>query len=158
MKVIKSIIILTIFILIMFSGILHAESPFRCDYVITSEFGSMIGFGGERRPYGHEGADLWCPDYIISPIAPGVIKEIGQDDIYGKFVIVSHDGFESLYAHAETIFSATALPGMVVTTDTPIIRMGMTGFADKPHLHLEVIENGIPVNPMKYLVEKGEKK
>ena len=142
-----------IILLLLLTFNLYAISPFRSDYVVTSEFGSFEGRGGERRPYGHRGLDLWCPDYIISPIAPGVIKEIGENDILGKFVIVTHDGFESVYGHAETIFSATALPGMIVTTDTPIIRMGKTGYADREHLHLEVRVNGIPVDPMKYLEE-----
>ena len=142
-----------IILLLLLAFNLYAISPFRSDYVVTSEFGSMEGFGGNRRPFGHRGADLWCSDYIIFPVAPGVIKEIGKNDILGKYVVVSHDGFESVYGHAETIFSATALQGMIVTTDTPIIRMGMTGFADREHLHIEIWVDGIPVNPLDYLEE-----
>lgn len=139
--------------LILLSVSLYAGSPFRCPYTVTSEFGDMEGKGGERRIAGHMGIDLipttW--DWIIFPVLPGEVVDIGIDPVYGKFVIISHgEGLETLYAHAETIFD-TADIGCIVTTETPIFKMGSTGYSDGPHLHLEARLNGIAVDPKEYI-------
>ena len=129
--------------------------PFRCDHVVTSEYGSLTGYGGERRACGHIGIDLipaeW--DYIIFPIMAGEVTEVGVSTVYGKYVIVQHDETtRSLYAHGEIIYSTAV--GLVDTT-TPIMRMGNTGFSDGAHLHLEIhkLINGrwCPVDPAPFL-------
>lgn len=117
----------------------------------------MKGFGGTRRPDGHTGVDL-IPEawpFTIYPIAEGVVLDIGIDAVYGKFIIIEHSKtLRSFYAHGATIYN-TALPGKPVTINTPIMRMGATGYSDGPHLHLEVriLENGEwgPVDPMPYI-------
>lgn len=136
---------------------IYAESPFRVEFEITSDYESTIGYGGARRNGVHQGIDI-IPvsyDWIIFPILPGTVKEIGIDPVYGKYAIVEHeDGLFSLYAHGSTIYYSAA--GQV-GTDTPIMRMGSTGYSDGPHLHLEVyrIIDGEKVNedPKKYIME-----
>lgn len=113
----------------------EAESPFRCEYVVTSEYLSTTGKGGERRNNLHEGIDLWCRDPIIFPVAAGIVSETGIDPIFGKYVIINHGDYYSLYAHGSTIFySATG----AVTTEIPIMRIGSSGYSSGPHLHLGV--------------------
>jgi murein DD-endopeptidase MepM/ murein hydrolase activator NlpD len=106
--------------------------------VITSPYLSTIGYGGERRNNVHKGADCHAIDYypVIFPIMDGEVIEIGIDDIYGKYVIVKHiGGLYSKYAHGKTIYYSASGN---VTTDTPLMIMGSTGYSDSPHLHIEV--------------------
>ena len=129
------------------------SAPFQSGYIVTSEFGSMEGKGGARRPEGHQGLDIIPTEwpFTIYPILDGVVIEMGQDPILGKYVIVQHHpGFKTLYAHGAKIFN-TALVGCLVTTTTPIMIMGRTGWADGCHLHLETILNGVRVDPREYL-------
>lgn len=129
------------------------SAPFQSGYIVTSEFGSMEGKGGARRPEGHQGIDIIPTEwpFLIMPILDGIVVEIGHDTILGKYVIVEHHPqFHTLYAHGAKIFY-TALEGCLVTTDTPIMVMGRTGFADGCHLHLETILNGVRVDPLEYL-------
>lgn len=140
---------------IILSGSVFAASPFRTDYIETSPYHSTIGYGGARRNNLHQGSDLWCKDPIIFSILPGVVKEIGIDSIYGKYVIIEHeDGLFSLYAHGSIIYYS-ALPGSIVDNSVPIMRMGSTGYSDGPHLHIETyrIIDGVKVNedPEKYI-------
>lgn len=142
---------------IILAGPAFAASPFRVKFEITSGYHSTIGYGGARRNNIHEGVDL-IPvsyDWIIFSILPGVVKEIGIDPIYGKYVIIEHeDGLFSLYAHGSIIYYS-ALPGSIVDNSVPIMRMGSTGYSDGPHLHIETyrIIDGVKVNedPKKYI-------
>ena len=119
------------------TGSLYA-GPFRVDFEITSDYESTIGYGGARRNGIHKGIDI-IPvsyDWIIFPILPGTVQEIGIDPVYGKYVIVQHeDGLFSLYAHGSIIYYSAAGD---VGTNTPIMRMGNSGYSDGSHLHLEV--------------------
>ena len=86
-------------------------------------------------------------DYIIFPVMPGVVDEIGNHPIYGKYVIVNHEnGLYSRSCHGETIFY-TAEVGSIVDHKTPLMEMGTTGYSDGKHLHLEVYEivNGVKI-------------
>jgi murein DD-endopeptidase MepM/ murein hydrolase activator NlpD len=68
---------------------------------------------------------------------------------YGKNVIVDHgDGLTSLYAHLSNIDVKT---GQEVDTDTVLGEMGATGHAFGDHLHLEVRDNGVSINPLSVL-------
>jgi murein DD-endopeptidase MepM/ murein hydrolase activator NlpD len=98
----------------------------------------------------HPGLDL---DGItgdpIKPIKKGVVEAVSRSKFaYGNAIIVNHgDNITSLYAHLSKIFVAE---GDEVTTNTVIGEMGATGRSFGDHLHLEVRDNGVPVNP--YLV------
>lgn len=68
---------------------------------------------------------------------------------YGKHVIIDHgDNLKTLYAHLSKI---TVKAGDDVDTDTVIGLMGSTGHSTGDHLHLEVRDHGIPINPMSVL-------
>ena len=138
---------ITILLFIILSFNLFPESPFHTEIIIKSGFKSMIGKGGERRPEGHTGIDCHAVNFypVIYPIMAGQVIEIGWDDIYGKFVVIEHEGgIYSKYAHGKMIFYSAS---GAVATDTPIMIVGETGYTDGIHLHLEVykIENGIKI-------------
>ena len=146
-------------LLLLLSATLYAASPFRCPYTVTSEFGSMEGRGGERRPCGHTGIDLWCPDPYIGPAADGVVVEADIDEIYGKYIIIQHTPtMRTKYAHGEIIYDR-ALPGCTVTRSMVIMKMGNTGYSSNDHLHFEVQElidgEWVAVDPIPLLTENN---
>jgi murein DD-endopeptidase MepM/ murein hydrolase activator NlpD len=86
----------------------------------------------------------------IKPVMPGVVSYAGWDySGYGNLVILSHtNGFESYYAHLSKIEVKT---GQTVDMNTEIGKMGATGHATGPHLHLEIHQNGVSLNPLTVL-------
>lgn len=86
----------------------------------------------------------------INPIMAGVVAYAGWDRTgYGNLVILQHkNGIESYYAHLSKIEVVT---GQNVTTDTEIGKMGATGHATGSHLHLEIHQNGVSLNPLTVL-------
>jgi len=86
----------------------------------------------------------------IEPIKKG--KVIGIDHskfAYGNSIIVDHGAnTTSLYAHLSKI---DVKEGQEVTTDTKLGEMGSTGRSTGSHLHLEVRDHGIPINPLSVL-------
>jgi murein DD-endopeptidase MepM/ murein hydrolase activator NlpD len=68
---------------------------------------------------------------------------------YGLYVvIVSPGGIETLYGHLSSI-SVSA--GETVSQGEAIGIIGSTGYSTGTHLHFEVIDNGVRVDPLSYL-------
>jgi murein DD-endopeptidase MepM/ murein hydrolase activator NlpD len=42
--------------------------------------------------------------------------------------------------------------GETVNHNTKLGEVGLTGWTTGPHLHLELYKNGVPVNPLGYLI------
>lgn len=132
-------IILVLYVLSLFE--LTAESPFHTEIVVSSPYLSTIGKGGERRNNVHRGMDCYAVNYypVIRPVADGVVTRIGIDSIYGKYVEVRHEDergeYYSFYAHGKMIYYSAAGE---VTTDTPLMLIGSTGYSGNVHLHLEI--------------------
>lgn len=86
----------------------------------------------------------------VKPIMDGIVSYAGWDRSgYGNLVVLQHkNGIESYYAHLSKIEVVT---GQSVTTNTEIGKMGATGHATGVHLHLEIYQNGVPLNPLTVL-------
>jgi murein DD-endopeptidase MepM/ murein hydrolase activator NlpD len=68
---------------------------------------------------------------------------------YGLYVVVvSPGGIETLYAHLDSI-SVSA--GEYVGQGQVLGAVGSTGYSTGRHLHFEVIDNGVRVDPLSYL-------
>lgn len=97
--------------------------------------------------YFHWGVDLGGPlGTPVFPIEKGVVetREFSRFG-YGNSVIVDHkDGLKSRYAHLSQI---NVHEGDEIGTDTQIGKVGNTGRSTGPHLHLEIYQDGRPVNP-----------
>lgn len=95
----------------------------------------------------HPGIDIAIPtDSYIRAAGAGVVREVGDDPIYGKYVIVDHsDGYATRYAHASTTL---ADEGRSVRRNEVIALTGSTGRSTAPHLHFEIFKDGRPVDPL----------
>jgi len=83
----------------------------------------------------------------VYPIANGYIENVQYSQYaYGNAIIVAHSGseFSSLYAHLSKI---EVEKGQEVTTSTEIGKMGSTGHSSGSHLHLEIRDGAVPINP-----------
>jgi murein DD-endopeptidase MepM/ murein hydrolase activator NlpD len=99
----------------------------------------------------HLGVDLGAEiGDSIKPIKAGMITEAGYaNDGYGNTILIDHGrGLTSRYAHLSKI---EVKVGDQVTTNTEIGEVGTTGQTTGPHLHLEIHQNGIPLNPLSVL-------
>lgn len=111
---------------------------------VTAEFGAPRG--GAR----HQGIDLVAPAGTpVRATAPGKVVFAGKDGRYGRTVVIDHGaGTMTRYAHLKKIETKK---GKRVDRGDLIGRVGKSGNASGPHLHYEVIRNGVPVNPRGYL-------
>ena len=122
------------------------EVTFR--YPLTS-FEISQGFS-----WRHWGLDLTAPEGTpIYPVAKGKVMEVGQSAWgYGNYLLIDHqNGQRSLYAHLSKQESKI---GDLVDKETTIGLIGHTGWATGNHLHLEIYENGLPLNPLEVLPER----
>ena len=115
------------------------------DGTITSPYGYRIHPITGELDF-HTGLDIAAPNNTpIRAILPGTVKEIGESEIYGNYIVVAHqNGFESVYNHCESI---TAQVGTVVRQGDWIARVGSTGLSTGNHVHLDLKINGVYVNP-----------
>ena len=68
---------------------------------------------------------------------------------YGYHLAIAHGGgLVPLYAHCSEIL---VTEGQEVKAGDVIAKSGSTGRSTGPHLHLEVIQGGVPQNPRNYL-------
>ncbi len=68
---------------------------------------------------------------------------------YGNYVVVDHGGgLSTLYAHCQAIYVSK---GQHVTKGDALGAVGTTGWSTGYHLHFEVRENGVAVNPFNYV-------
>ena len=114
------------------------------------------GFGYRESPFTgrrefHPGLDI--ATHTGTPIlatADGIVTYVGQKGLLGKVVVVDHGhGIVTRYGHAKKILMKR---GDLVKRGQAIARVGSTGRSTGPHLHYEVRLNGIPMNPIKYIL------
>jgi len=117
------------------------------------EVGSPFGVRGDpmngHAAY-HTGIDLLAP--YMTPVyatAAGVVTYSGYRDDYGKVVEIDHgNGIATRYAH---LHRQTVSVGQRIAAHAQIGFLGSTGRATGPHVHYEVLVNGEPQDPAKFL-------
>lgn len=100
----------------------------------------------------HRGVDIAARTGTpVMATGAGKVTKAGFYGLYGNMVIINHgEGFETLYAHLNTL---KVKEGETVNMEAIIGEVGNTGNSRKssgPHLHYEVLLNGVPVNPESY--------
>ncbi|MBM7568033.1 M23 family metallopeptidase [Paenibacillus sacheonensis] len=116
---------------------------------ITSQFGVRIDpFTGN--PAKHTGLDIagHFGDSVYAA-ADGTVSETGFTSTLGNYVLIRHKGsLSTKYMHMSRI---SVRKGDVLKQGGVIGAMGSTGRSTGPHLHFEVLEHGVPVDPKPYL-------
>ena len=124
-----------------------AEAParYRCARCRSVPCGlrSATFFGSA----GHRGTNTPAPEGTpILAAHSGTVLVSGWNDSYGNQVLLDNGaGLSTRYAHM-TQTAVTA--GEAVTAGHVIGYVGSTGDSTGNHLHFEVMQNGVRVNPM----------
>lgn len=82
----------------------------------------------------------------IHPISEGKVVEINYGFFgLGNYVVIEHEqGIKSVYGHMGRVFTKV---DELVTPDSTIGLVGLTGKTSGPHTHLEVTKDGKYINP-----------
>ena len=110
---------------------------------ISCHFGEVDAFGNA----GHRGTDIPAPEGTpILAAHSGTVLVSGWNDSYGNQVLLDNGvGLSTRYAHM-TQTAVTA--GEAVTAGQVIGYVGSTGDSTGFHLHFEVMQNGVRMNPL----------
>ncbi|MDD5673137.1 MAG: M23 family metallopeptidase [Chitinivibrionales bacterium] len=104
--------------------------------------------GGGSRPQ-HFGVDFAATKG--SPIlatAPGIVSDVVFDKYLGLLITLSHGyGYGTRYGHC---LSVMVKKGDSVKRGQTIALVGNTGYSSAPHLHYEVLKDGVDVDPLRY--------
>ena len=113
---------------------------------ISCHFGEVDAFGNA----GHRGTDIPAPEGTpILAAHSGTVLVSGWNDSYGNQVLLDNGaGLSTRYAHM-TQTAVTA--GEAVTAGQVIGYVGSTGDSTGNHLHFEVMQGGVRVNPTGFI-------
>jgi murein DD-endopeptidase MepM/ murein hydrolase activator NlpD len=128
-------------------GTINIQPP--SDAPITSPYGWRIHpkLGYQRL---HTGIDFGASfGSTVKAADGGVVAFSGWKGGYGNAVIINHgQGISTLYGHSSQLLVQA---GQRVKQGDAIALVGSTGLSTGPHIHFEVRENGISVDPAPYL-------
>ena len=138
---------------------LRTIDPFDIDIVPTSRpipAGYPLGsvFGMRKHPIlgkvrMHQGIDFGAPagTPVLATATGRIGKAVYRSDSgsYGKMIVIEHDEeYSTLYAHLSGL---AVHQGQIVEEGDTIGFVGSTGLSTNPHLHYEVIYDGVRVDP-----------
>ena len=129
----------------------HTPSIWPAKGFVTSTFGYRRSPFTKRQEM-HEGLDVSTQvgSPIISP-AKGVVIRAFYHKGYGNLVEIDHGyGVVTRFGHNSRNL---VKPGQLVNRGDLIAEVGSTGHSTGPHMHYEVLLNGVPVNPDRYILE-----
>ncbi len=119
------------------------------DGTVTSSFGERINPITEKWEH-HNGVDIAAEEGTpIQLVLDGTVVEVGENEVYGKYVLVQHEG--------DTYTKYCHLSKTLVKTDYKLKKgelvafVGSTGWSTGPHLHFEIISNGKYCDPEWFL-------
>ena len=126
--------------------------PVTTSKYITSPVGGRASPGGIGST-NHKGIDIGRVYYSSEVLAAkaGTVITSAYSSSYGNYIVISHGtGNTTLYAHMS---SRKVSEGEYVAQGQVIGITGSTGNSTGPHLHFEIRENGVIVNPLDYLTD-----
>lgn len=128
----------------------------------TSPSGKPVGsgyisssFGKRADPFSGQMAFHAGTDYAgiegdrVVAVAAGVVTWSGDRYGYGNLVEVDHgNGYVTRYAHNKRNLVKT---GELVKKGQAVAQMGSTGRSTGPHVHFEILRDGKPIDPVKFM-------
>lgn len=82
----------------------------------------------------------------IRAVGDGRVSFAGWKNGYGNVVTIRHDStYSTTYGHMSKILVKS---GQSVSQSETIGKVGSTGFSTGPHVHFEMIKNGVKINPL----------
>ena len=105
---------------------------------------------------GHRAIDYATPSGTpIRSVGDGTVVFAGWSSAgYGYLTTIRHNGtYSTNYAHQSRI---AVRYGQRVKQGEVIGYVGSTGFSTGPHLHYEMVKNGVKVNPLREVLPPGE--
>jgi murein DD-endopeptidase MepM/ murein hydrolase activator NlpD len=113
---------------------------------ITKSFSAVDSAGGGK----HSGIDFAVKDgTAVSATASGTVSFAGWDESLGNLIIIDHgNGYLTSYGHNRELLVEK---GEKVTRGEVIALSGNTGRSTAPHLHYEIVKDGIAIDPAPYL-------
>ena len=101
----------------------------------------------------HPGLDIAVSvGSIVRASGGGTVHQLGEDPEYGFFVLLDHpDDYQTMYGHLSRILvepGASVAPGQVIGLS------GNSGRSTAPHLHFEIRQKGVSLDP-RTMVKEG---
>lgn len=131
----------------------HTPSIWPIIGIFVSDFGGRVDpFTGAIRY--HKGIDISARTgtSILAP-ADGVVTYCGWSSGWGLNLVVKHsETISTRFAHCSAIDVAV---GQSVQRGDLIARVGSTGRSVGPHVHYEVLKNGIQIDPEDFIIRAG---
>ena len=117
---------------------------------VTSRFGYRNSPFTNKREF-HKGLDIATRSGTpILATANGVVSYVGWKGQLGRIIVIDHGyGMVTRYGH---IKKALIKKGESVKRGQKIAIVGSSGRTTGLHVHYEVLLNGLPVNPQKYIL------
>lgn len=126
---------------------------------LTPDAGTVVASGQFVWPTGgtitqrfvwyHKGVDIAnraAPNVLAADSGRVIVAGWPDNSGYGNRVVIDHgNGFRTLYGHLSQIY---VKEGQTVTRGSALGKMGTTGRSTGIHLHFEVIQNGVHINPL----------
>jgi len=124
-----------------------AGRPVRSGFV-TSKYGHRKDPLNGKRSF-HRGVDFAGKrGSDILAVADGLVILSETRSGYGRTIEIRHaNGLVTRYAHNQQLLAKV---GDLVETGQVIAKLGSSGRATGPHLHFEVLKEGVQINPMKF--------
>ncbi len=152
-------------VIIVPDGVMPQEIPWSPGVRVkqlTPDAGTVVASGqfiwpaggtiSQRFVWYHKGLDIankGGPDILAADAGTVMVAGWPDNYGYGNRVMIDHgNGYKTLYAHLSRIH---VVPGQRVNRGDSIGKMGSTGRSTGIHLHFEVIENGVRLNPLTVL-------
>ncbi len=90
---------------------------------------------------------------VVKASEAGTVKTIKNDPRYGLTIMIEHDeGYQTVYANL--LSSEFVIEGEKVEKGQSIGTVGNTAtfeIADEPHLHFEILKDGVQIDPSSYI-------
>ncbi len=97
----------------------------------------------------HYGVDLGAPEGAdIMAFADGEVYATGESSTLGNYIMIQHaNGYITLYAHCSKVVATSG----AIAMGQKIAEVGHTGQVTGPHLHFELHDGDLYLNPIYYV-------